>query len=438
MSARVDRLVVTGLPVDLPPLSGELLPTRHLTGEGVTIDDDHVTATVPTPWGEVTVEAEPGASGVVVTVDAPVLTFTHASLGPAPLVVEHVRADGIWAAGAYTGTVQTGDVVATVHAVPRVTSNPGAAQATSLASRDPGGSATTDATGPVPVDIAVHAEITLERADLAAVYALLGSLVPEGKRARIGGTMSATLTVDLPGPILHLTPEVTGFTVRGVLPAGYAAGPFRYAARDPDGERTWRMSGEGTAGWTPLAAVGPWLPAAIIASEDAGFWGHAGYDLSSMLEAAADNEARGETWRGGSTLTQQLAKNLFLDGSRTYARKARELLYAVDLERSLGKQRVLELYLNVVEWGPGIYGAGPAAETYFLKKPSGLLPEEAAWLASVLPSPRSAYKSQYLRNSPREERAQAILTVLEKRASAPEDIATLAAARRRGIHFVPP
>jgi len=138
-------------------------------------------------------------------------------------------------------------------------------------------------------------------------------------------------------------------------------------------------------------------------------------------------------WRGGSTLTPQLAKNLFLDGTRTYARKARELLYAVEMERELGKQRILELYLNVVEWGPGIYGARRAADAYFLKSPAGLLPEEAAWLASILPSPRSGWTDQYLRDRPNLGRVGQILDQM-----ADLDPDARAAAKGRRVRFVPP
>lgn len=183
----------------------------------------------------------------------------------------------------------------------------------------------------------------------------------------------------------------------------------------------------------PLRELGPLLPMAVIAAEDAGFYTHGGYDLASILTAAADNEARAAVWRGGSTLTQQLSKNLFLDGERSYTRKLRELLYAVEMEQKLGKARILELYLNVVEWGPGIYGARAAALTYFLKSPAGLLPEEAAWLASILPAPRSGWTDQYQRDRPNLTRVRSILQNMVNLPAAAR-----AAALERGLHFVPP
>ncbi|MFN7134900.1 MAG: biosynthetic peptidoglycan transglycosylase, partial [Myxococcales bacterium] len=179
--------------------------------------------------------------------------------------------------------------------------------------------------------------------------------------------------------------------------------------------------------------MGPWLPAAVIAAEDAGFRAHPGYDLGGMQEAAAKNEAEGGIVRGGSTLTQQLAKNLFLDGTRSYARKLRELLYAVEMERELGKPRILELYLNVVEFGPGLRGARAAADTYFLKAPAGLLPEEAAWLASILRFPKTAYERQYRAGK---VDASRVRWILENLRGVPEDART--AALERPVRLVPP
>jgi membrane peptidoglycan carboxypeptidase len=182
-----------------------------------------------------------------------------------------------------------------------------------------------------------------------------------------------------------------------------------------------------------LATVGPWLPAAVIAAEDAAFREHPGYSVEGMRDAAAKNAEEGAVVRGGSTLTQQLAKNLFLDGTRSYARKLRELLYAVELEQELGKRRILELYVNVVEFGPGLRGARAAAQTYFLKEPAGLLPEEAAWLASILRFPRTAWRTQYLTDRPDDRRVD---WILENLRGVPEE-ARLAAVGRP-VRLVPP
>ena len=152
-----------------------------------------------------------------------------------------------------------------------------------------------------------------------------------------------------------------------------------------------------------------------------------------MLAAQDDNTKAGDVVRGGSTLTQQLAKNLFLRGDRTYARKLQELLYAVELERELGKPRILELYLNVVEWGPDLVGAKEAAEAYFLKEPKGLLPEEAAFLASILRSPRGSWAREYRDGRVNGRRLAWILDNMVGL-----DPAERAAALDRDVHFVPP
>ncbi len=139
--------------------------------------------------------------------------------------------------------------------------------------------------------------------------------------------------------------------------------------------------------WVPLKAISPWLQKAVVASEDARFWQHDGLDKVELEKAFQKAVERGKLGRGASTLTQQLAKNLWLGEERSILRKVKEYLLARRLE-ALGKQRILELYLNVVEWGNGIYGAEAAARTWFKKPASQLLPEEAAVLAAMLPAPR--------------------------------------------------
>jgi monofunctional biosynthetic peptidoglycan transglycosylase len=141
--------------------------------------------------------------------------------------------------------------------------------------------------------------------------------------------------------------------------------------------------------WVPLAEIAPVLQHAVIISEDASFYFHEGFDWEGIKEAALRDLAEGKFQRGGSTITQQLAKNLYLSSGKTLLRKANEALIADALERRLTKKRILELYLNVVEWGKGIYGAEAAARHHFGKHAADLSPEEAALLAAMLPSPRT-------------------------------------------------
>ena len=140
--------------------------------------------------------------------------------------------------------------------------------------------------------------------------------------------------------------------------------------------------------WVPLTRISPYLQHAVIAAEDASFFIHEGFDWEGIKDAAIHNLEAGELKRGGSTITQQLAKNLYLSAERSMLRKAREALITRSLEHHLSKERILELYLNVAEWGNGVYGAEAAARHHFGKSAQELTPDEAAWLAAILPSPR--------------------------------------------------
>ncbi|MCE9535730.1 MAG: monofunctional biosynthetic peptidoglycan transglycosylase [Nitrospirae bacterium] len=140
--------------------------------------------------------------------------------------------------------------------------------------------------------------------------------------------------------------------------------------------------------WVPLSRIAPSLRQAVVGAEDAAFFTHEGFDWEGIKEAAKYNLEAGELKRGGSTITQQLAKNLYLSSERSLFRKAREALITRSLEQQLTKERILELYLNVAEWGQGIYGAEAAARHHFKKSARDLTLDEAAWLAAILPSPK--------------------------------------------------
>jgi len=138
----------------------------------------------------------------------------------------------------------------------------------------------------------------------------------------------------------------------------------------------------------PLTRLSPHLQKAVILSEDASFYQHRGFDWEGLKEALERNVDRGELRRGGSTITQQLAKNLYLSPAKTLLRKGQEAFLTWELERRLSKKRILELYLNVAEWGQGVFGAEAAARHHFGKSASDVSPAEAALLAALLPSPR--------------------------------------------------
>lgn len=163
--------------------------------------------------------------------------------------------------------------------------------------------------------------------------------------------------------------------------------------------------------WMPMEQISPNLAKAVLAGEDARFFEHHGFDWDA-IEAAWDEavkegekEAKAEgdydpnDWippmpsfkRGASTVTQQLAKNLYLSEDRNFLRKGREAAYTYFLERNLSKKRILEIYLNVIEWGDGIYGAEAAARNYFKKSASNLTRDEAAYLSAMIPSPLNVF-----------------------------------------------
>ncbi len=164
-------------------------------------------------------------------------------------------------------------------------------------------------------------------------------------------------------------------------------GPFRRVMTGRDGREVLVAVDPESPDFVPLEEVPPLFIRALLISEDANFWGHPGLDLSEIPVAMSINWVRGERSRGASTITQQLAKNLFLSRERSYRRKLQEAALALLLEPSLGKKRILEIYLNVIEWGPGIHGIGPAARHYFGKNPSDLTPRECAFLVALIPGP---------------------------------------------------
>jgi len=152
-------------------------------------------------------------------------------------------------------------------------------------------------------------------------------------------------------------------------------------------QRAARRSDRVAWTWTPYAAISPALKRAVLVAEDVNFFSHHGFALDEMQNALEDALRDHELPRGASTITQQLAKNLWLSRSRNPLRKGKEALLTWQLERQLSKRRILELYLNVVELGPGLYGVGAASERYFGKAPADLDDAEAAQLAAVLPKP---------------------------------------------------
>lgn len=377
-----DRPLVAGL-------SGPLLPEPDLRADNVRLHKDgqrwvgelSLPLSEPPLTGTLHLSFLLDADGADVDVDVPDAALSHPTLAPGPLGPLPVRGHGrIGRDGAFSGEGQLSAVPLRLRGV----------------------------LGLHPEQLDAH--LGIGPADLGDVVDLFAGQVPEAARATLGGTLG--LDLDLTGPPWRWRAQAHAdqLLAPGALSSSDALriGAFTWSAPTEDGGVVARRTGEGTPDWVPLSEAGP-MPAAVIAAEDAGFWKHPGYDLEAVQEALSAWSEGEERPRGGSTLTQQLAKNLYLSGDRTLLRKLRELLLALDLERTLGKRRILELYLNVVEFGPGIYGIGPAAKAYFLKSPSGLTWHEAAFLAAILPAPRSLYQEALIDGHPPRARVERVL-----------------------------
>lgn len=171
--------------------------------------------------------------------------------------------------------------------------------------------------------------------------------------------------------------------------------------------------------WKPLPGISPYLIKAVLIAEDDKFYQHEGFDFEAIQKAVEKDIKQKKFKFGGSTISQQLAKNLYLSPSKNPARKLLEAFLTWRIERTLSKKRILELYLNVAEWGEGIFGIEAASIHYYGKHASALNPEEAARLASVLPNPRKynpAGRSAYV-----EKRSRIIYSIMVKRGIVTEE-----------------
>jgi len=190
------------------------------------------------------------------------------------------------------------------------------------------------------------------------------------RRGLLGRLVMLVLIVTIAAPLLAVT--VSRFTPPLMTPL--------MAMRLVEG-RGWDYR------WRPISEISPALVQAAVAAEDARFCSHHGFDFQAMRKALAHNEKRPGKVRGGSTISQQAAKNVFLWPARSYVRKGMEAYFTVLTEALWGKRRIMEVYLNVAEWGPGIYGAQAASERYFGVDAADLTPSQASRLAAILPSP---------------------------------------------------
>lgn len=213
--------------------------------------------------------------------------------------------------------------------------------------------------------------------------------VPQGRlaaTAKLSGSTHAADTWDLTTKL-----DLAGLEAHGRTVPTFLRGEFNHTAVDGLGRTHSFVVGPSDGRFVDIDTLPAHVTRAVTTSEDAGFFAHQGFDFAELKNSAVEALEPGGRVRGGSTISQQLAKNLFLTRERTLSRKAREALITVALEATLPKKRLLEIYLNVIEWGPGLYGIGPAAKHYFGKHATQLTATEAAYLASIIPNPVRYY-----------------------------------------------
>lgn len=261
-----------------------------------------------------------------------------------------------------------------------------------------------------PVSVAWRAELKrdamqlqaeLPATPLARVLAVFGDALPEAGRARVDGSLAWRAEAAWSAQGLHIV------KLKPVLADVAVDGLGTESLRDADVGARCR----------PQPAAGRiegWIQNAVIAAEDQRFFEHPGYELDAWVAVLKSNQRDGEPLQGASTITQQLAKLLYTGDARDPVRKLREWLYAVEMERTLGKGRILQLYLAVLPWGDGICGAEAAARHHLGKSANQLKPREAAWLASLLVNPDQQLRRWALEEGAARERAAWVLKGIKR------------------------
>ena len=329
------------------------------------IDGRHV----DTVHGRWQLQASNASNGGLSAVCAP-CRIDAPALGPAPLRMERVQwqinAEG---ADQYHGTLQLGT----------------APHALVLAWR-----------GRIDGQGRMQLDASLPASPLRHAVQVFGTALPERDTVQVDGTLALTLKAQLPDGPWRVTPHVEGFEVRGL-------GTERLLdLQRPAACRTGSEAG--------VNAISGWLPRAVIAAEDQRFYDHPGYDLAAMTDALSSNQQPGKALAGASTLTQQLAKLVVTGDERSAARKLRELLYAVEMERTLGKARILQLYLAVAPWGDGVCGAERAVRVHLGQRDASAVgPVAAAWLSSLLPQPDALLRAEQQRGEIDSERVARVI-----------------------------
>jgi hypothetical protein len=296
-----------------------------------------------------------------------------------------IRFDGVWQGA--EGTIEIPDVHAMLA---------GATVSGSIALRD------------LDTDPIVDLALGVRHLDFAQLLGTSGLAVPESLgMAPDGGhdLGSATIEVRVGGHLadpasLSVSQKIDFRPPRQMPPAiARLRGGFVFSSGDGPGPRRPIDVSLASPDFIALRDVPPLFVRTLLLAEDAGFYGHRGIDLRELPAALLTNWSRGGGARGASTITQQLAKNLFLSRDKQLGRKLQELAITFLLESALGKDRILEIYLNIIEWGPDLRGLRPAARHYFGREPQALTPAEMAFLVAIIPGPIK-YQSSFAHGTP--------------------------------------
>jgi hypothetical protein len=191
---------------------------------------------------------------------------------------------------------------------------------------------------------------------------------------------------------LNATSRCRVVAADGAIEMERLRGTFRHEIVLPDGRTETVMTGPGSPDWVPLSEISRYMVSAVVTTEDARFFRHSGVSIADLRAAIVRDLREGRFASGGSTIDMQVVKNVFLDREKSVARKLQELILTWWLDQALDKNQIMELYLNVIEYGPAIYGIGPAARTFFGRTPADLSPLEAIYLAKLLPEPLARYR----------------------------------------------
>ncbi|WP_024930172.1 biosynthetic peptidoglycan transglycosylase [Methylophilus sp. OH31] len=250
---------------------------------------------------------------------------------------------------------------------------------------------------------------TLSATPLASLLSPLRAHSSAISQATVSGALSATGILRWPRQSWSVQPQLAQLHVSGLDLSKVTASSVQYDCPLLDEQKHPEK-----VHWLNYDKMGRWLPMATIIAEDAEFRHHPGYALTQMQQLLGKEST--DKAVGGSTITQQVVKYMFTNGERTWKRKIEELLYAVQLENTLDKTNILNLYLNTVDWGPSLCGAHAAANYYFGLSPAQMSPIQAAWLAGIIKNPHRAWKQQFMAKKPELARAESILRYMPESA----------------------